>query len=1699
MAVKYNLIVDSITPNLGNAARNAGLSDSQMAQVEEISWTIKRNKELMGMQTDKARQKFNMLEPEVQNGLKALFPNAEYMKADNNSIMGFVKGVGKTLASPLVRVFKLAGAYNQVINMPYKAVRSIQEGYGFSFKTMKDAWDGVNQFDREAFQEVEDFFGKEKAYVAKGIIEGQTPGEIIERYGKISEGLLDAIEQAFNSPDDFKQVLDGVKYAQFSPGRDFARMRDRKPPKNGGIYGDYIDGKTKNLSGVLDFMYQIVIDPLTWFTGGGFKIFSQGTRITRNIQNLGVKGVSKSFEEVQGLRKLWDDQLGPQIKRYSEAETAGEKALIRREIARTQQGYDNDEALSVLARNQVYDSRSAVTFFEQAENTRLLLSGRVDGITYQRNGAVLARRFRRQKDAFGSWMDRHVYGAESRVASELDKSGEDVFKSLTDAGRMDDYANNPAMKTLGEEAKDIKFIQKAGRLASRNPSGEILIGDDAIKTANTFRQTARQVLGRDMAEFVTQKFLSSDINDQIVILRNLDTAIMYRYGLGGHPDGLKYIDETLRQKYGNSAGFGTTTRVPVPKHMQGSVSKAALRQEGDNLAIDSTGPIQVAQLNKAFSSLPYEEINALGWASRQNKNLATNLYGGATQSHFSREFVNGWSVLTLFPRLGIRSSIDEAFFYALTASGDDLIRYVFGKGRKLSNMFTAYTGSKAAVGPIKELVGKVTGRGGAFDSISVAERKKWAEDIAAKSGDNITVEDADLLLLKEKTGQRAIELFGKELSKKDQDYFLQAIMHNSDIRSSMARSVSSRSSLSGQLDHEILDQLVTDSMLTAALKEVGTEQAVRVAKPGKKPQKPEEFVRPGREFRTFTTEQLRRVNKKYLTLAHYDAWYRSFIPNTRTLTKKANGKKDRFVDAISPFMANNALETEQDFINARRVVMDNIGVRYVKETDSYAIISEGGVNEFLRQYAKSSELHQRGLTREQQVETLVDRMLVDMYNTFHGGADKFNDVLYGAIKARYDELITTSKETGEIIANKWRKAAESIDFNKFEDLTTNFQPTGEINTAIEFTELIPGMDGLLKKYGNNAMEWMDRQVTGIFRQPAVLITYTSLRNKYSALEKDYATQIFTNLKKGRKEKNISQKELDRYRKLSNELAERRFTEIATQEAADTVLKYADNPNIRTNFALSVRTVGRFYRATEDFWRRIYRLKDASPLVLYRLRLAHVGLEASGGIYEDQNGDPYVMMPMDDVIFRAIDGTSRALRGEPLIKNPQFSDFTLKLNLVNPSFSPDAGMPALSGPIGALSIITAKNILGMTGIPGFQKAGEELDNFALGSMGDNMDLFRALVPGSLQRIYNALSPGEKNRQEATAVMQAIAYYQTQNDPLLPTATDQEKFDYLRKIKIAAHNVVFMRNVLGMISPVAPSVQESKGVPDYLLNVGITGLRPEFFNILQAITAKGDVTDPYEQALATFIGKNPGKIVYTVARDEKNTKVVIQKTKQVKSWAIDNKRLLDKYGEAAWIFAPQVGDFNMGVYNWLEANELIQDKSFEQYLQDVLVAEDKKAYYDIATAEKEKLSQVADIFERKNIIARATRAREALKMGNPLLNAALTGGGNEVATEERMLTTLSEAINDPDVPMNEQTRTKMKIAINSVRQFVNFATDPNIDRFINATETKRNMKQQLLADLEELAAGDPAIREAQRAVFRSLINYYSRDTYVAFRRG
>jgi hypothetical protein len=78
------------------------------------------------------------------------------------------------------------------------------------------------------------------------------------------------------------------------------------------------------------------------------------------------------------------------------------------------------------------------------------------------------------------------------------------------------------------------------------PGGKSLQGKDAIETANSFRLTARQVLPKDMAEFLTMKFVSSTTADQIAVSKALDYAIIERYGITGIPEGKKISSKLLK-------------------------------------------------------------------------------------------------------------------------------------------------------------------------------------------------------------------------------------------------------------------------------------------------------------------------------------------------------------------------------------------------------------------------------------------------------------------------------------------------------------------------------------------------------------------------------------------------------------------------------------------------------------------------------------------------------------------------------------------------------------------------------------------------------------------------------------------------------------------------------------------------------------------------------------------------------------------------------------------------------------------------------------------------------------------------------------------------------------------------------------------------------------------------------------------------
>ena len=1712
-----NPIVAKTSPNLYSAAKSAGLSSAESTQVEQMSYTIDQHKKLIKLDPEKARQSYDSLDPNIQNQLKFMYKNADYLqppKTAADAVTGVLKTIGTAIASPLIGLFKVAGEYNKIINEPYKVFREVQQGADlFSTRTWTDAWDGKNMYDNKAIKEVTDAYGKYDVLVAQGLLEGKTPGEIVQGYGKVDQNVLDSIKKAYDTPEKFKDILDNVKMAQISPGRDLIRMLDRGRTANGGPLGDHVNGFTKFMSGAIDFTYQLAIDPLTWMTGGLSGGASKGERLAKSVTEAMNKGadmrtaISDVFKDPQ-VFNLWEKQLGPLLKEYSQAE---EKSSVMSRIAKQFPGYNNPEAIKALTTkdavhlpNGVVDAESAKKYFEQGTNLHLMLSGRVDGVSYIRNGVAIARTSRLMNDGLVRFLDRTFNAVES-TGAERAAAIAPIYEDLLKSENMVQTLKNglsPAITDANKQIKmwkDGKFNPKfIGQMASRSPAGlEVRTGEDAIKTAGNFTARARQLLPKDMAEALTYKFIDATADEQFLILRNLDAATMYSMGLGGSERGEDLIKVILEEKYGDKSGFASKVELAVnPEHAK-DLPAGLIKDTETGIVADSEGPIHSYQSTRAVGSLPYTRIGEMVWDIKSKKNPILAV-GGATQGAFSRNLVNAWSMLTLLPRLGIRSSIDEATMYVLTAPGRDILAFATRQGNKMGNMSRAFTGSIESTGPIKQVVQKIFQIGNKErteikfggkrliispeDALTLVKREELLQEKAAELGTDVGLLSS--LQKREAIAKHVQDLYGGYVSEKEAGLLMQAWVHSPDALNSMAASLVAHSAISGKWGEEVAASMIDPSMLDRALESLGVK------------------MRNGK--RTISTDSL---TNQQIALAQYEKLYKQFVGN------KFKVGNETILNPAEVFFKHGGLRPGEKMLDGTTSTMrgaidygmEKIGFVKNSATGMWIIDNPITVNRFLEQSSFNARKIQQGGIKADIAEQQIARQLVDMYETFHGDANKFNDTLFNLVESNMSKLRRSSDY--EKFTPTWNQAIAMIPLDVFTEASAGHRLSGLINSEIAFGDF--DAENVIARWGNDAMNMMDRQVTGIFRQPAVMITYIKLRKQYEGFEREFANNLYK-ADVGAFEHTMGPKAIEAARDKAKKQAEKRFTELATREAADTVLKFADNPSIRSNFAFSGRTVGRYYRATEDFYRRIYRMKDVTPRALYRIRLAHVGLDASGMFHKDQNGEPYFVMPMDSVLFRATDSVARTITGKGGYGQPLFNDFSLKLRMMNPSFQQDAGLPTLSGPIAGLSVVAFKDMLGTVpgnipfigkylGSPSKQLA-QGVDTFALGNIGDNIDVVKATVPASLQRIWAIMDPTEKSRQEATAAQQAIADNASQGIQLNPNATDQEKADYLKNIRISAHNVIALRNFLGLISPLTPTTMESKGVPNYIKDTGITSMRSEFFDILNGITAKnnGDVQDPYELALATYTGKHPGKLIYTVSREDKQTRVLIKNTDALQGWALGNEKLINTYGEAAYIFAPQAGKFNAATYNFIQAAGLVKSKSLETYYNDLLVAQDKQTYYDIARIEKEQLSQTADQTSRAAIINDATNARQSLVSANPLLKPALIGQGNNIGKEAVMLNSVEQIINDPSTPVEPATRQRMAIAIKLMRDFVSFCNNPDLKNLSDGgASIKSERRQQIEAQLNNLTLGDLYVAEANRAIFKSMLSFYSRDSYYVYK--
>ena len=1659
-------IVPITSPGLGVAAYKAGLPASDLAQVNTWDRLYQKHRELLDIKDDnKAFAEFQSLDPQIQNMLKTTF-DANYLHRPKDWTIGRVLGNVLSAANPI----KIAGGafrtISQGISLAPAAIKSASQGE-FNpglLQIWSNDWDGKKVFDNDTAARLDEAYGPAMGVLAKGIVTGKTPGEIISENGGVSKELEFALNYMYDNPDKFKDILSDYKRTQFSVGRFAASFRAGGNPVTP-FQNTAQEKAFDKISGVYDAIFQIGMDPTTYLTFGFGPALKGGSKLAKMyIEAGGMEAGAKAVFEGTGryskqLNQYWD-KFGPVLKRLKEAETPGAQAAVIREIAINFPEHNEPKLLKELTEfkfkgfDGVTDAKSAKEFFSSAEhgNPMALINSRTNSMQYYRSNhiaianksSLIARDMRNRIDKlFNKETDAvTVDPLVSEISSKYKSITEDFGNELNKAGQVIDDArlNNPAFLESKKELQSARG--RIARLGSRAPLRKpINVNDDnVLDSIDTVNSILRMVHPKRIADGLTQVFIAANTGERVALLRGIYTDVLHSSGLGAHPKGIDLINEIIGEQF--LAKEGTRIKLAADYIPEGSLNQRIEIINNEKFLVKDgpigpkdfstvVGNIDWQSLSEHLSRLSFDkDLKEFGKAANVARAMSSIVNGKV-----ATQYTDMWSVLTLFPKLGVRGTVDELFFFVNYAPKEALMNFFSLRG--LAGTKLGAASSRTTKG-LSEITKRVQKPQDLVTDFEVEQALEYAARLSPFNQKEATIIAKEQIV--DKAFARFTGLSRETLSDNHVKYLKSLFIYSPHFSDAVSSSVASHMLGKVKRGQEQIEMSV--SALTKALEERGYKDTGKYVK------------------------MKESADTSYKQLFHYREFYTSSVGND--FSKFGLNK---VMAPINYAMKHNGLRTKEDLVAA----IDDMSAAILEPNNAK------GLKNYLEADSAIVSNRKQKLDDYTIVRNNAEAMLLKERELLHGSADFaiFNESLVSHLRVntKGDNFIPT---------------VSKMNIETFEQLTRN----NIISTEGKYTSVIPGRDdaeSLMATVKNGLFELMDTQISSMFRTPAYTALFLANMDKFeqTGFIPSYAKHLEKNMLLTNPNLNP---EIAAQR--AGSLAEQYFTEVSARDASNLMLKYVDNPDVRTQLAFSLRNGARFYRATEDFIRRVYRMKDVSLRAMMRMRLSAMGLEASGFVHEDQQGQKYVMLPMDNAIFQVIDKPLRVLTGGTSgYSQPLFGDFTIRLAQVNPSFGPDAAMPTLSGPIAGANVWLFKSIIGKFGGTTGREVADVMDNALLGDLGDNITLRKAIVPVFLDRSWRILNADEKDKQEITAIQQAIAYDAAHGKGLSPTATPEEQYEYIKNIRISAHNVVVMRNFFGLIPvPFSPTLKETKDVPDFLKEVGIASITQEFYdiyeNVLKAPNPRLD--DPYEEALAIYVGKNPGKLVYTVSRADKDSGIAFNKTDEVKKWYIQNKNLVDKYGSAAWLAAPSVGDFSAPAYAWFEAAGMIKNKDLETYLRDVQVAQDKAKYFDIEDSAREQLNQSNILASTPaNIKANMKQYRESLLIQNPILKQVLQSGDFATVNEEKMLNNLNYMLNDDSVEMDINTKTKLKQAVEIMNTTLGKIQSGVYD---DNPDFKREVRDLAIRDLNTLGRVDSNVRQATSSIFIPILKNYSKDSRI-----
>jgi hypothetical protein len=615
---------------------------------------------------------------------------------------------------------------------------------------------------------------------------------------------------------------------------------------------------------------------------------------------------------------------------------------------------------------------------------------------------------------------------------------------------------------------------------------------------------------------------------------------------------------------------------------------------------------------------------------------------------------------------------------------------------------------------------------------------------------------------------------------------------------------------------------------------------------------------------------------------------------------------------------------------------------------------------------KSFRLEEHGISREEHAQRIYDaakQLFVKSDDT------TINLELLNKIR-KYDEETGAYKITGELSLDDLPKNIEDAPSYILGPQLVAVSDTGNYTTS-------------LMEWG---WDWLGNANARFSREPMVLQEMIKIRKQFD--KSGFSDAFIAAHKRGiTDEKALAKAEA----KAQTELAT-----IIEERAAMQTLAYVDNPLVQSQLAFSGRNFARFYRATEDFYRRVYRVVRYNPESIARASLTYEGITHSGWIQHDDQGEPYFIYPGTQYVYKAVQAAMQALGVPAEFKVPLPVQFGANLKMITPSLNPDSAIPTLAGPLSGVSVKVLSNIVDIWN-PG---AADKITTTFLGKYAEDQPMVSAFLPAHVNRIYSAMNQDERDGQYASASRKAMTYleasghglqqkFNADGTPIPFTAKELE--DYRVKLKNTTLGILGMRVIYGFVAPASPSVQLKSDMSDWVRGNGEANFKQVWYGLL-------DKTGDYDKAMAEWVKYFPDQMPFTVSESERSTVAYFRYAQESGDFVDQNQKLFSDFKQGATFLIPHKEGYSWDAYKTMTDMGLRKNKTVTDFLREVQTAADMQKYYEKKNQYEANLESVSTDFERSALRKEFTDWATVFKAGRPLVQEELSQGSQKAI--ERM---------------------------------------------------------------------------------------------------